>query len=555
MSGLTNSTSRFVLDRCMRLVSACMLLGLFASAEAQDNPAVVGRWSDVINTRYQSVHMILLPTGKVLYWSWNESLYPQIWDPATETDSPAAVAPYLVFCAGHSGLANGNVLVTGGHIADRVGLEHASIYNPFTNTWTQVADMNAGRWYPTNTTLPNGDVLTLAGNIDHTTGANTLPQIWQTATGSWRDLPGAEEILPMYPRIHVAPNGMPFISGPNKVTSYLDMSGSGIWRTVGYTSTGYHDYGTSVMYDIGKVLILGGGDPPINTAEIIDLNSPSPSWQLVAPMNSARRNLNGTLLPNGKVLVTGGSSGPGFDNKNTPVFAAEMWDPVTKTWAVMASNAVYRGYHSNSLLLPDARVISSGGDGGGANLEIYSPPYLFQGPRPTITAAPNAVTYGQSFTLNTPDAASISQVTLLRLGSVTHAFDMDQRILRPAFSQARRRAEYHSSERSEPVPSRVLHAVHLELYRSTFCCGDHADRTGDDERPQRSECSHSDGGLSGADQPELDGWVEQRGRLPDRAVDRRRQLQRDRPGGAERDQLCQHRADGRNDVPLPGTGV
>ena len=107
MSGRINSTVRFLLDRWIRLVSTCLFLGI--CAEAQTNPAEVGRWSAVINTRYQSVHMILLPTGKVLYWSWNESLYPQIWDPATESDSPAAVAPYLVFCAGHSGLANGNI--------------------------------------------------------------------------------------------------------------------------------------------------------------------------------------------------------------------------------------------------------------------------------------------------------------------------------------------------------------------------------------------------------------------------------------------------------------
>ena len=396
----------------------------------------VGQWSNVIGLRYQPTKTTLLPTGKVLYWSWNESQSPQIWDPATETDSPAAMVPYPIYGSGHSSLGNGNLLVSGGYVTDFVGQEHASVYNPFTNTWTQVADMNARRWYPTNTTLGNGEVLIASGYIDLTSGANTLPQVWTAANNSWRDLPGAQEVLPLYPRMHLAPNGMVFNSGANRTTRYLDTSGPGIWRTVAHTNADYHDYGSSVLYDIGKVLIAGGANPPISTTEIIDLNSPSPSWQLTAPMNNPRRHLNATLLPNGKVLITGGTSGAGFDNNNTPVHAAEMWDPVAKAWTVMASNAKYRGYNSASLLLPDARVISSGGDAGGANLEIYSPPYLFQGPRPTITTAPNAVTYGQSFTVNTPDAASISLVTLLRLGSVTHAFDMDQRILRPAFSQA-----------------------------------------------------------------------------------------------------------------------
>ena len=99
----------------------------------------------------------------------------------------------------------------------------------------------------------------------------------------------------------------------------------------------YRDYGSSVMYDNGKVLVMGGGDPPTNTAEVIDLNASTPAWRSVAPMAFARRQLNATLLPDGKVLVTGGTSGPGFNNTNTPVFAAEMWDPATENWATMAS--------------------------------------------------------------------------------------------------------------------------------------------------------------------------------------------------------------------------
>ncbi len=61
------------------------------------------------------------------------------------------------------------------------------------------------------------------------------------------------------------------------------------------------------------------------------------------------------------------------------------------------------------------------------NAEIYSPPYLFKGTRPTITAAPSATAYGVDFDVTTPNAASIAQVSLIRLPSVTHAFDMNQR--------------------------------------------------------------------------------------------------------------------------------
>ena len=83
------------------------------------------------------------------------------------------------------------------------------------------------------------------------------------------------------------------------------------------------------MYEPGKILTVGGADPPTNTAEVIDLNAAAPAWRAVGSMGVARRQMNTTVLPDGKVLVTGGTSGPGFHNAATPVFAAELWDPAT----------------------------------------------------------------------------------------------------------------------------------------------------------------------------------------------------------------------------------
>jgi hypothetical protein len=160
-------------------------------------------------------------------------------------------------------------------------------------------------------------------------------------------------------------------------------------------------------------------------------------------MSVGRRHLNTTLLPDGKVLVTGGSSAPGFDEPAGAVLYAELWDPATGTWTPLAAEARYRGYHSNALLLPDARVLIAGGGhpnptGGSEqnNAEIYSPPYLFKGPQPLITVAPDVVTYGQTFSIQTPDASAITNVNWIRLPSVTHAFNQNQRINRLNFSQA-----------------------------------------------------------------------------------------------------------------------
>jgi hypothetical protein len=149
-------------------------------------------------------------------------------------------------------------------------------------------------------------------------------------------------------------------------------------------------------------------------------------------MTYPRRQFNATLLPDGKVLVTGGTASAGFSELAGAVHAPELWDPATGKWSIMASNQVTRVYHSTTLLLPDGRILSTGsGDGPGLprelNAEIFSPPYLFRGPRPVITGAPGEVGYGAAFYVPTPDAGRVARVTLVRLSSVTHAFDQNQR--------------------------------------------------------------------------------------------------------------------------------
>ena len=365
---------------------------------------------------------------------------PRLWDPATGTTAalPLPRPGYNLFCSGHTFLADGRLFFAGGHIDNSVGPPNASTYDAAANVWAPGPNMNAGRWYPTTTTLANGDVVVVSGDVNTVVGVNLLPQVFQASSGTsgtWRDLTNALLNLDLYPWMHLARNGKVFNAGPSQTTRYLDTSGTGAWTPVATRTSGYRDYGSSVMYDDGKVLVMGGGDPPTRTAAVIDLNAATPSWQSAGSMAFARRQLNATLLPNGKVLVTGGTYGPGFNNLSTPVYAAEIWDP-TEGWTTMASAQTPRLYHSAALLLPNGRVLTTGGDNQ-PEVEVYSPPYLFApGPRPTIASAPAAVSYGQSFFVETPDAASIAKVTWIRLSSVTHAFNQNQRINRLSFTQA-----------------------------------------------------------------------------------------------------------------------
>ncbi len=402
----------------------CVAALLFAgAAAAQTN--VTGQWSKLQNLPEYPVHSVLLPNGKVLMWGRNK--VERIWDPVTQAVTLLPHAGFDLFCAGHAVLADGRVLIAGGHVADFVGLPNATIFNPATNSWTPVPNMNAGRWYPTVTALPNGDALVVSGQMDTSTGANPLPQVYQAATNTWRDLTGAQMQQGLYPIMFVAPNGKLIDVAPTHVTRYLDTTGSGTWSMVGFRKMPWRDYGTAVMYADGKVLVAGGIDPPTATAEVIDLNVATPAWRLVPSMQYARRHLNSTLLPDGTVLVTGGTSGPGHNNASTAVFAAELWNPSTETWTTLASATVPRLYHSSAMLLPDGRVMTTGGDNY-TDVEIFSPPYMFKGASPTITGAPASVGYGQQFTVQSPEGADIRKVTMIRLGSPTHAFDMGQRM-------------------------------------------------------------------------------------------------------------------------------
>lgn len=400
-----------------------LIVGSFATAQ---DPSLVGQWSQVMSWPYAATHASVLPNGQVLWWpSWAAGDNPTLWDPGSGSLTPTSLLGYNPFCAGHSFVGNGQLLVTGGHVASGVGLPYASVYDFRTGSWTALPNMNNARWYPTNTSLANGDVLVSSGEINTTVGNNTVPQVWQAGSNTWRNLTSAQLLLPLYPEMYLAPNGTVFYAGPTQQTRYLNTGGTGSWSLGPMSNYGTRDYGPSVMYDNGKILLVGGGNPPTATTELINLNDPAPAWHYTASMANARRQDNATLLPDGTVLVTGGSSGAGFDNSSYPVYPAELWSPATGTWTPLASLSVYRGYHSIALLLPDGRVLSAGGSY--ASAEIFSPPYLFKGSRPTIAFAPEQVKRGQTFFVSTPDGASISKVTWIRLSSVTHTFNENQR--------------------------------------------------------------------------------------------------------------------------------
>lgn len=407
----------------------------------------VGAWSAPFPLPVVSIHAHLLPTGKVLFWDRDDASDgdgdPRLYDPqgGGVTLAPLAPGGHDLFCSGHVLLPDGRLFVPGGHVIDGVGQDLASIFDPATGLWQAQPMMNAGRWYPTAVMLANGDVFVASGRTNQKLGINTVPQVWQRATGTWRTLPGAEQWLPLYPYLFLAPDGRVFTAGPQAETGYFDPAGTGSYSKLEDSKFGFREYGSAVLYDDGKIMIAGGGDPPVDAVEVIDLAATKPEWRTTTPMAYRRRQHNLTLLPDGSVLATGGSAAPGFNSFDGSVYPAELWDPVAETWRTAAAGNEARLYHSEALLLPDATVLVAGGghpNGGGDDqdhfsAEIYSPPYLSRGPRPVISAAPHLIHQGESFFLAVQDPGAVAAVTVIRLSSVTHALNMNQRINRLPF--------------------------------------------------------------------------------------------------------------------------
>ena len=218
--------------------------------------ANIGQWSAASNWPLVAVHAILLPTGNVLAWDGADQHGAAfIWQPATNSFT-SRNPPDNIFCAGHCLLPDGRVLVVGGHIANFVGIPDANIFNPTTNSWTQVRSMAYGRWYPTAITLPDGRVLVVAGDDGCLSCVAAVPEIYNPANNTWVQLPGAQNPLPEYPHLFVLPDGRVLATGSFEkaiATQVLNVN-TQTWTVVDPTVRDGH---SSVMYGLSKFMKSG----------------------------------------------------------------------------------------------------------------------------------------------------------------------------------------------------------------------------------------------------------------------------------------------------------
>ena len=414
----------------------------------------MGSWTAPQSLGLVGIHAALLySSGNVLFWTVgndNSGSRAVTWNPTTgQVQTSNFPNSYDIFCAGESLLPNGQVLVTGG-VSGKInsngkledsGIPEATLFDPSINTWSQAQSMNYARWYPTDVELEDGTTLVASG--DDANQNLVLPmEEYNYQANTWTVLPASANIDSSdftYPRMVLLSTGNVFMGGQAANSMSFNPT-TNTWSTVGTLEYGVRRYGGMVLLPGLKQVLEAGGNQTdqtgsaTNTVEEIDFSQPKPAWHYVAPMNYPRQNENLVLLPDGTVLaVAGGEGGGAYSN---PVYQPEIYNPARNTWTLMNPQQVQRTYHSTALLVPDGRVVSAGSDSGtmAQTFEVFSPPYLSKGARPSITSAPSSLTYGQNFTITTPDAASIIRVALIKVASTTHATRFDERFADLRFS-------------------------------------------------------------------------------------------------------------------------
>lgn len=446
-----------------------VLLFLFvtslAMAQAARNTATVGQWQILPNTLpLNPVHAAVMHNGRVLMIDASTTSNPlaAVWDPATQL-ATTFLATYPMFCNGMVVLPDGRPLVIGGtvHFGEPwTGSNKSSAYDPTAGTFTDQVSMVSGRWYPTGTVLSDGTVMAFSGQ-DENDNTNSTVEIFtpDSGTGSWSSPVAAGWVPPLYPRLNLLPDGRIFYSGPSPTSKFYDLTKK-TWTTCCTTNFGSkRTQSTSVLLPLRpgnnykpRIMIMGGSSSEdttaaTNTTETIDLSLSTPKWVYGPNMSQPRIHLNSTILPNGTILVTGGeqwSENTSTASLNAELFHPDATDANFNKFTSAGANSVPRAYHSNAILLPDATVILTGSKPPNVNyenrVELYKPAYLFKADgtlatRPVISSVPTgSIGYSSTFTVQTPDASKILKVVLIRPGSPTHAFDMEQRLVGLSFT-------------------------------------------------------------------------------------------------------------------------
>jgi hypothetical protein len=381
--------------------------------------------------------------------------------------SPTGPSPHIDGCGAGCGCG-----CLGSDAGPYLGGKLTFLWNPDDSVWYRQPDMAIDRWYPTAVARGNGTIL-VGGGVTNTqapyeegnnyevfvlSGTNPPAGTWQTGPAGqlFAGPPNFTSLLYIYPRLFQLTTGNLFLAGMTSHSASLDHANApGVWVKGEKSLWDGRVYGSAVLMPfvpdangnyLDEVLILGGssfdypkakrssglgpsvvGYGPQSSVQVSHPTAVDKRWSHAPSMIHKRKYPNGVLLPDGSLLVMGGTSG------RQSVFHAELFDGTS--WTELPPQDTPRTYHSTALLLPDGRVLSAGGNTAQPDYQVFVPTYLCAGdPRPVVTVAPATMGYyAESPAVHTigfeplPAGHSVERAVLISPGATTHHNDYNQR--------------------------------------------------------------------------------------------------------------------------------
>jgi hypothetical protein len=394
---------------------------------------------------------VLLPDGRVMYC--HDTLDPVILDPVSMMPTPATSSSRRQGCHAVTVLHDGRVLYVGG--TDQPvfgpGTRQVKTFNPSLNQWTPRPDMNGERWYPTLVPLADGQVLAIGGGgIDNPVRVSTS-EVLNPSTMQWTPVGNISIGNEVSPIVFLLTGEVLMTHRPPQLYN----PGTQMWRPAGdfvqgnRMSNGDHSDHEMVLLPNGEVVAIGYMSfSSGNDGNLVEIYDPvANEWRLGANFAPVRSRVSIIQLPNQKILALGGFKEQESDA--TPVNAwgqvalTDEYDPRANRWRRLANMSLGREYHAMPILVPDGRVFITGGEGQPGNepsanvVEGFSPPYLFRGPRPVISAlSSTSLQRGQSFSFRVSKTNAPTSVILMGSVATTHFMDSGNgRFLELEFTQ------------------------------------------------------------------------------------------------------------------------
>lgn len=378
----------------------------------------------------------LTPQGQVFLC--HNTTDPILFDPVTGAKTFPSGSGSEQGCMNGTVLGDARLLLVGGQDGSDPGsfmdaVRWVKTWSP-AQSWVQLADLvhPVGRWYTGLARLADGSVMAMGGGTAPSAVRTDTCERFDLVTETW-SYTGSMLNPCEFPPSALLHTGEVLItwSPPQLYDPVLETwqaTGDFVQPNRGWP--GHSDHSIVVLAD-GSVLAIGTRSTDLPSPAMGELYDPQlGSWSVTSNPGLVRQQPEVVQLPDGRVFV---GAGQAKDPIPVPdvlgrVLWTDIYDPETDAWRRVADMQHFREYHAVTLLVPDGRVITTGGTvidfivgPTSADIEAYSPPYLFRGVRPQISSISTTTPgRGDTVTFDVFPQTEITSVVLMGTEVVTH---------------------------------------------------------------------------------------------------------------------------------------